>query len=65
MSSAEMLTRVRKGKCPATIIGNEDSGPATSRTAIRLGYGDRLVLPVGAYQNGKGVASRATGIDPM
>jgi len=63
-SAAEMLAQFAKENALATIIGMKSPGRLTSRTAIKLDHGCRLVLPVAAYQSWKGMRIEGTGIEP-
>jgi len=54
-SATEMLTQFAKENALATIIGKRAPGRLASRTAIKIGHGYRLVLPLAAYQSWKGV----------
>jgi len=63
-SAAEMLTQFAKENALAITIGMKTPGRLTSRTAIKLDHGYRLVLPVAAYQSWKGVRIEGRGIEP-
>lgn len=62
--AAEMLAQFAQENQLATIVGTKTPGRLLSRSATKLGYGYRLVVPVAAYISAKGTQIEGNGITP-
>jgi carboxyl-terminal processing protease len=62
--AAEMLAQFAQENTLATVVGTKTPGRLLSRSASKLGYGYRLVVPVAAYVSAKGTQIEGNGITP-
>ena len=62
--AAEMVAQFAQENQLALIVGTKTPGRLVSRSAFRLGYGYRLVIPVAAYVSAKGTQIEGSGISP-
>jgi len=62
--AAEMLAQFAQENRLATIVGAKTPGRLVSRTASKLGFGYRLIVPVAAYVSAKGTLIEGKGITP-
>jgi carboxyl-terminal processing protease len=62
--AAEMLAQFAQENRLATIVGSKTPGRLVSRSASKLGFGYRLVVPVAAYVSAKGTQIEGNGITP-
>lgn len=62
--AAEMVTQFAQENRLATIVGTKTPGRLVSRSATKLGFGYRLVVPVAAYVSAKGTQIEGNGITP-
>ena len=62
--AAEMLAQFAQENKLATIVGTHTPGRLVSRSAIKLGAGYRLIVPVAAYVSAKGTVIEGNGIVP-
>src|SRR5260370_26805677 len=62
--AAEMLAQFAQENGLATIVGAKTPGRLVSRTASKLGFGYRLIIPVAAYVSAKGTQIEGKGITP-
>ena len=59
-----MLAQFAQENGLATIVGAKTPGRLVSRTASKLGFGYRLIIPVAAYVSAKGTQIEGKGITP-
>jgi carboxyl-terminal processing protease len=59
-----MLAQFAQENRLAVIVGSKTAGRLVSRTASKLGFGYRLVVPVAAYVSPKGTQIEGNGIAP-
>ena len=62
--AAEMLAQFAQENKLATIVGTKTPGRLVSRSASKLGFGYRLIVPVAAYVSAKGTQIEGKGITP-
>jgi len=62
--AAEMLAQFAQENSLAMIVGTKTPGRLVSRSASKLGFGYRLVVPVAAYVSAKGTQIEGNGITP-
>jgi C-terminal processing protease CtpA/Prc len=62
--AAEMVAQFAQENQLALIVGTKTPGRLVSRSAFKLGYGYRLVIPVAAYVSAKGTQIEGRGISP-
>jgi carboxyl-terminal processing protease len=62
--AAEMVAQFAQENKLATIVGTKTPGRLVSRTATKLGFGYRLIVPVAAYVSAKGTQIEGKGITP-
>ena len=62
--AAEMFAQFAKENGLATIVGAKTPGRLVSRSATKLGYGYRLIVPVAAYVSAKGTQIEGSGVTP-
>lgn len=62
--AAEMLAQFAQENGLAKIVGSKTPGRLVSRSATKLGFGYRLVVPVAAYVSAKGTQIEGNGITP-
>jgi C-terminal processing protease CtpA/Prc len=62
--AAEMVAQFAKENRVAMIVGEKTPGRLVSRSAFKLGFGYRLVVPVAAYVSAKGNRIEGVGITP-
>jgi C-terminal processing protease CtpA/Prc len=62
--AAEMLAQFAQENKLATIVGTKTPGRLVSRSASKLGFGYRLIVPVAAYVSAKGTQIEGRGITP-
>src|SRR6266700_7368405 len=62
--AAEMLAQFAQENGLGTIVGSRTPGRLVSRSASKLGFGYRLVVPVAAYVSAKGTQIEGNGITP-
>ncbi len=62
--AAEMVAQFAKENRVAVIVGEKTPGRLVSRSALKLGFGYRLVVPVAAYVSAKGNRIEGFGITP-
>jgi carboxyl-terminal processing protease len=62
--AAEMLAQFAQENELATIVGTKTPGRLVSRSASKLGFGYRLIVPVAAYVSAKGTQIEGKGISP-
>jgi carboxyl-terminal processing protease len=62
--AAEMLAQFAQENRLAVIVGSKTPGRLISRSASKLGFGYRLVVPVAAYVSAKGTQIEGNGIAP-
>jgi C-terminal processing protease CtpA/Prc len=62
--AAEMVAQFAKENRVAVIVGEKTPGRLVSRSAFKLGFGYRLVVPVAAYVSAKGNRIEGFGITP-
>jgi C-terminal processing protease CtpA/Prc len=62
--AAEMLAQFAQENGLAVIVGTKTPGRLVSRSASRLGFGYRLIIPVAAYVSAKGAQIEGKGITP-
>jgi C-terminal processing protease CtpA/Prc len=62
--AAEMVAQFAKENRLAEIVGEKTPGRLVSRSAFKLGFGYRLVVPVAAYVSAKGNRIEGFGITP-
>lgn len=62
--AAEMVAQFAQENGLAVIVGTRTPGRLVTRTAVKLGFGYRLVLPIAAYVSAKGTQIEGTGITP-
>ena len=63
-SAAEMVAIFAKENKLATLVGEKTAGRLLSATSVKVGYGFRLALPVGAYYTWNGTALEGMPIEP-
>lgn len=63
-SAAEMVAIFAKENKLATLIGEKTAGRLLSATSVKVGYGFRLALPVGAYNTWNGSVLEGRPIEP-
>ena len=63
-SAAEMIVAFAKENNLATVVGENTAGRLLSATSVKVGYGYRLALPVGAYHTWSGGVLEGTPIPP-
>ena len=63
-SAAEMVAIFAKENKLATLIGEKTAGRLLSATAVEVGHGFRLALPVGAYNTWNGIVLEGSPIEP-
>ena len=59
-----MLAQFAQENSLAMIVGSKTPGRLVSRSATKLGFGYRLVVPVAAYVSAKGTQIEGNGITP-
>ena len=62
--AAEMVAQFAQENQLALIVGTKTPGRLVSRSAFKLGYGYRLVIPVAAYVSANGTQIEGRGIVP-
>jgi C-terminal processing protease CtpA/Prc len=62
--AAEMVAQFAQENQLALIVGMKTPGRLVSRSAFKLGYGYRIVIPVAAYVSAKGTQIEGRGITP-
>ncbi len=62
--AAEMVAQFAQENQLAVIVGTKTPGRLVSRSAFKLGYGYRLVIPVAAYVSANGTQIEGRGIVP-
>jgi len=62
--AAEMVAQFAKERGLAVIAGEKTPGRLVSRSAFKLGFGYRLVVPVAAYVSAQGNRIEGMGITP-
>ena len=62
--AAEMVAQFAQENNLASIVGTKTPGRLVSRSATKLGFGYRLVVPVAAYVSAKGKQIEGNGIVP-
>jgi carboxyl-terminal processing protease len=62
--AAEMLAQFAQENGLAAIVGTKTPGRLVSRSASKLGFGYRIVIPVAAYVSAKGTQIEGRGITP-
>src|SRR5260370_20890909 len=62
--AAEMLAQFAQENKLATIVGTKTPGRLVSRSARKLGFGYRRIVPVAAYVSAKGTQIEGKGITP-
>ena len=62
--AAEILAQFAQENKLATIVGTKTPGRLVSRSASKLGFGYRLIVPVAAYVSAKGTQIEGKGITP-
>jgi hypothetical protein len=62
--AAEMVAQFAQQNGLATIVGTHTPGRLVSRSASKLGFGYRLVIPVAAYVSANGTQIEGNGITP-
>ena len=62
--AAEMVAQFAQENQLALIVGTKTPGRLVSRSAFKLGYGYRLVIPVAAYVSANGTQIEGSGIIP-
>jgi C-terminal processing protease CtpA/Prc len=62
--AAEMLAQFAQENQLATVVGTKTPGRLLSRSATKIGFGYRLVVPVAAYISAKGTQIEGNGITP-
>ena len=62
--AAEMVAQFAQENQLALIVGTKTPGRLVSRSAFKLGYGYRLVIPVAAYVSANGTQIEGRGIAP-
>lgn len=62
--AAEMVAQFAQENSLASIVGTKTPGRLVSRSATKLGFGYRLVVPVAAYVSAKGKQIEGNGIVP-
>ncbi len=62
--AAEMVAQFAQQNGLATIVGTQTPGRLVSRSASKLGFGYRLVIPVAAYLSANGSQIEGNGITP-
>ncbi len=62
--AAEMVAQFAQENGLALIAGEKTPGKLVTRSAFKLGFGYRLVIPIAAYVSAKGHQVEGTGISP-
>ena len=62
--AAEMVAQFAQENRLAVIVGEKTPGRLVSRSAFKLGFDYRLVIPVAAYVSAKGTRIEGSGIAP-
>jgi carboxyl-terminal processing protease len=63
-SAAEMVAAFAAEYRLATLVGTKTAGRLVAATAIKVGHGYRVALPVAAYFTWKGASIEGTGVTP-
>jgi len=62
--AAEMVAQFAQENELAIVLGTKTPGRLISRSAVKLGFGYRLILPVAAYISAKGTLIEGSGVTP-